>query len=184
MEKITKSFVFSEKGVIDKIDLFLSEAGWINSDIIKSSASKVSEYRIYVTSYTNLHKYKLRNFALNEMEADFEVDSGQLKRMVFKDTSVHKTIVFDEKGAVITIVRGVDPVSSKTETITKTLKEPIIGISVNDKEMKAPFDLQEVYQAFTGLNLKYLTEEEIEEEKSKTNLWAELAKKLEEEGRL
>lgn len=183
MDLITKHFKFLGNKAYPTLDLFLQESGWIkNDDIIKSSASQVSEYKIYVRSYTNLSKYKLRNFSLNEMEADFDIDDGELKRIEFRDTSVHKKIVFTSQSAVITVVRGSDAVGAKTDTLQTTLKEPIIGISVNDKELNAPFDLNTVYKEFTGLDVKYLTEEEIEEEKVNANMWAELAEQLKEEG--
>lgn len=183
MDLITKEFKFLGNKAYPKLDLFLQESGWLkNDDIIKSSATQVSEYKIYVRSYTNLHKYKLRNFALNEMEADFDVDTGEIKRIEFRDTSVHKKIVFTPQSAIITVVRGSDAVGNKTEPVQTTLKEPIIGISVNGKELKAPFDVAEVYKDFTGLDIKYLTEEEIEEEKVNANMWAELAEQLKAEG--
>lgn len=180
METITKSFTFHESKLVPSIDLFLLECGWSDDQSIlsKSASSKSGEYRVYVRSYTDTHKYKLRNFALNEMEADFDVDTGEIRSLIFRDTSVHKKIAFTEKGAIITVVRGSDAVGSKTEAITTTLKEPIIGVSVNGNELKAPFDLGEVYTEFTGLDTKYLTEEEIEEEKVNANLWAELAEQL------
>lgn len=182
MDLITKEFSFVGDKAYPKLDLFLQEAGWLRDEIIKSSASQVSEYKIYVRSYTNLSKYKLRNFSLNEMEADFDVDTGEIKRIEFRDTSVHKKITFTSQSAVLTVVRGSDAVGAKTESIQTTLKEPIIGISVNGKELKAPFDLAEVYKEFTGLDIKYLTEEEIEEEKVNANMWAELAEQLKSEG--
>lgn len=180
METITKSFAFHEGKLVPSLDLFLLESGWSSdrSILSKSASSKSSEYKVYVRSYTSQYKYKLRNFALNEMEAEFDSDTGEIRSLVFRDTSVHKKITFNEKSAIITVVRGSDAVGNKTEAITTTLKEPIIGISVNGNELKAPFDLGEVYTEFTGLDSAYLTEEEIEEEKVNATLWAELAEQL------
>jgi hypothetical protein len=184
METFTKHFTFRGDKAFPTNDLFLAETGWVDNPTLleKSSAQQVSEYKIYVRTFNSNYSYKLRNFSVNEMEADFNIDTAELKSVTFRDTSVHKKITFTPQTAVLTVVKGMDTVGQNSESIASTVKEPIIALSVNGKELRAPFDLNEVYTTFTGLDVKYLTEEEIEEEKLQANLWAELAEQLKAEG--
>lgn len=186
MDCFTKHFTFIGEEAFPSLDLFLADSGWVNNPslIQKSSAAQVSEYNIYVRTFNSNYSYKLRNFSVNEMEADFSAQTGDLRSLTFRDTSVHKKITFTDQSAILTVVRGADTVGKNSESISNTTKEAIIGITVNKVELKAPFDLKEVYEKFTGLDLKYLTEEEIEEEKITANLWAELAEQLQNEGYL
>lgn len=181
MDIIQKCFSFVGDKAIPKLDLFLSESGWLKQDVLeKSAATKVSEFKVYVRTYSNF-KYKMRSFSLNEMEAEFSTEDYQLKSLVFKDTSVHKKITFTSRGAILTVVKGQDVVGKNSESI-QSVKEPIISISVNGKDVQAPFELESIYEMFTGLSIKYLTEEEIEEEKVNANLWNQLAEELQREG--
>lgn len=184
MDCFTKHFTFVNREAIPTLDLFLAQTQWVDNPTLleKSSASKVSEYNIYVRTFNSNYSYKLRNFSVNEMEADFSIESGELKSLTFRDTSVHKKITFTPQTAVLTVVRGQDTVGKNSESVNTTIKEAIIGIAVNGVELKAPFDIEQVYKEFTGLDVKYLTEEEIEEEKLNANLWKDLADQLRAEG--
>ena len=88
MEKLVKRFIVEDDKVIPELDLFLEKAGWIQ----KSAATKVSEFQIYVGTFktTGSYKYNTYGFSMNEIEAEFDYNNGDMLTLTLRDTSVNK----------------------------------------------------------------------------------------------
>jgi len=178
---ITKSFTAVGNTVVPTLDILLYDLGWVDTDneLIKSAATKVSEYRIFAHTYDSLNSLCLRSFSLNELEAEFDIHTKELRAVTLRDTSVHKKITFNNKGAILVYARGQDVVGQNSEIKTITTKEPISKITINDKVYSVPFDVKEVYEGITGMSVDYLTDEDLEEEQQQANLWTELLTQME-----
>ncbi|QVW00221.1 hypothetical protein 2017DhaAB_0615 [Vibrio phage ICP1] len=180
MQTFTKHFTIRGKHAIPSIPLELHEKGWVESsdEIIKSAATKVSEYRIFAHTYDGLNSLCLRSFSLNELEAEFDVQSKELRAITLRDTSVNKKTTFNNKGAILTYVRGQDTVGQYSETNSVTTKEPVSKITINDIVFNIPFEINDVYEKVTGQNPNFLTEEDIEEEARMANTWVEFLEQM------
>ena len=178
---ITKSFTAVGDTVVPTLDILLYDLGWADTDneLIKSAATKVSEYSVFVHTYDSLNSLCLRNFSLNELEAEFDIYTKELRAITLRDTSVHKKITFNRKGAMLVYARGQDVVGQNSEIKTVTTKEAISKITINDKVYSVPFDVKEVYEGITGMSVDDLTNEDLEEEKEQANLWTELLTQME-----
>lgn len=175
-DTIIKHFTILGKNAVPTLDLLLHEAGYIEShnELIKSAATKVSEYRIFAHTYDSLNSLCLRSFSLNELEAEFDIKTKEIRSVTLRDTSVHKKITFNNKGAILTYARGQDVVGRHSETTSITTKEPISKITINNESFAVPFDVADVYERITGLSVDFLTEDDLEEEQRNANLWTEL----------
>lgn len=179
-ETITKSFTILGKSVVPSVELFLHEAGWVTSEneLIKSAATKVSEYRIFAHTYDSMNSLCLRSFSLNELEAEFDVRTKEIRTLTLRDTSVHKKVTFGEKGAILVYARGQDTVGKNSEVKSITTKEPISKITINDVAYSVPFDVKTVYEGITGMSVDLLTDDDLEEEQREANMWTELLEQM------
>jgi len=182
VDTVIKSFTILGDTAVPSLDYFLHESGWLDNEIIKSAATKVSEYRIFAHTYDSMNSLCLRSFSLNELEAEFDVRSKELRSVTLRDTSVHKKITFNHKGAILTYARGQDTVGIHSETKSITTKEPISKITINDKSFSVPFDVEDVYEKITGLSVDLLTDDDLEEEQRNANMWTELLEQMNAEG--
>lgn len=182
METFTKHFTLRGEHAIPSIPLILHEKGWVDSsdEIIKSAATKVSEFKIFAHTYDGLNSLCLRSFSLNELEAEFDVQTKKLRAITLRDTSVNKKVTFNNRGAILTYVRGQDTVGQFSETHSVTTKEPVSKITINGTEFNIPFELDDVYERITGMSPDLLTEEDIEEEARMANTWAEFLETMKE----
>lgn len=178
METITKSFTMVGNKAFPSLQVFLHQSGWSENELIKSAATQVSEYRIFAHTYDSLNSLCLRSFSLNELEAEFDVRSKELRSVTLRDTSVHKKIVFNNRGAILVYARGQDTVGKHSETKAITTKESISKITINDRVYSVPFDVKDVYEGITGLNVDYLTDDDLEEEAQNANMWSELLEQM------
>lgn len=181
METITKSFTLYQGNLVKSETLFLYDLGLLKSqdDILKSAATKVSEYRIFAHTYDSMNSLCLRSFSLNELEAEFDIRTKDIRSVTLRDTSVHKKITFNDKGAILTYARGQDTVGKHSEFKEITTKEPISKITINDQSFSVPYDTKEIYEKITGLSLEYLTDEDLEKDKEEANLWSSLLEQKE-----
>lgn len=181
MITITKHYTIRNGHILPSLDLLLSEAGYIEqTELIKSAATKVSEYKIFAHTYDNMNSLKLRGFSLNELEVELDIKTKDIRSIVLRDTSVHKKITFSDKGAILTAVRGKDVVGENSEFSDITTKEPISKININGEDFVIPFELPDVYQRLTGDNINMLTDDDLEDEQFNANLWTELKNQIEE----
>lgn len=176
METITKNFTVVGSEVVKSLDLLLYDLGLIKDqdDLLKSAATKVSEYRIFAHTYDSLNSLCLRSFSLNELEAEFDIRTKDIRSVTLRDTSVHKKITFNTKGAILTYARGQDTVGKNSEVKDITTKEPISKITINDQSFSVPYDPKEIYEKITGMSVDYLTEEDLEQDKQEANMWTTL----------
>lgn len=179
-ETFTKRFIYENNNVTPELDLYLEKAGWID----KSSATKVSEFQIHVGTFqtTGSYKYNVYGFALNEIEAEFDYNTGDMLSLTLRDTSVNKKIEFTNKTAIFTYTRGRDTVGKHSEMNFLTTREPIVTIKINSKQYNRGddiIDMELIYKDLTGLDLSFLTEDELEEEREATNLWFTLQAQVE-----
>ena len=179
-ETFTKRFIYENGNTTPELDLFLEKAGWIE----KSSATKVSEFQIHVGTFqtTGNYKYNVYGFALNEIEAEFDYNNGDMLSLTLRDTSVNKKIEFTKKTAVFTYTRGRDTVGQHSEMNYLTTREPIVNIKINGKQYQRSdtgIDMEQVYKDLTGLDLSFLTEDDLEEERENSNLWFTLLQQVE-----
>lgn len=184
MDKIIKRFIVENGEVVPELDLFLKQAGWIE----KSAATKVSEFQIYVGTFktTGSYKYNVYGFSMNEIEAEFDYNNGIILSVTLRDTSVNKKIEITNKGGIFTYARGQDTVGKHSETNYLTTREPIVDLTVNGNKYRAghgddnTLRMETIYQDLTGLDMSFLTEDDLEEERESTNLWQTLMDQLEE----
>ena len=180
MITITKHYTIRDGRALPSLDLHLHDAGYIEETaLMKSAASKVSEYKIFAHTYDNLNSLKLRGFSLNELEVELDVNTKDIRAIVLRDTSVHKKITFSDKGAILTAVKGKDVVGENSEFSDITTKEPIGKININGEDFPIPFELNVVYQKLTGEDIGLLTDDDIENEQINANLWEELQNQIE-----
>lgn len=182
MDKYTKRFIYENGNVTPELDLFLEQAGWIE----KSSATRVSEFQIYVGTFqtTGSYKYNVYGFALNEIEAEFDYANGNMLSLTLRDTSVNKKLEFTDKTAIFTYTRGRDIVGKHSEMNFLTTREPIVTVKINGKTYQRTgednISMEQIYKDLTGLDLSFLTEDDLEEERESSNLWFTLLQQLEE----
>jgi hypothetical protein len=176
METITKHFTIVGDKAVSSLPLFLHQAGWVTSDdpLIKSANTKTSEYRVFAHTYDSLNSLCLRSFSLNELEAEFDLNTKEIRSVTLRDTAVHKKITFNKKGAILTYARGQDVVGQNSEVNSLTTKEPISKITINSDIFAVPFDVKVVYEKITGLSVDLLTDDDLEEEQRNANLWTDL----------
>lgn len=181
MNTITKSYTIRNGHALPSLELYLSDGGYIEeTELIKSAATKVSEYKIFAHTYDSMNSLRLRSFSLNELEVELDIKTKDIRSITLRDTSVHKKITFSDKGAILTAVKGKDVVGENSEFSDITTKEPISKININGEDFAIPFELTDVYQKLTGDNLSLLTDDDLEDEQFNANLWADLQKQIEE----
>jgi hypothetical protein len=181
METFTKSFILSKGCLVPELDILLTKAGWLDeTSITKSAAAQISDYKLYVRTFDSMNTYKLYTFSLNELEAEFDAKSGDITSLTLRNTSVHKKLSFNAKGTTLTNVKGQDTVGQHSEVNYLTTREPVFNLNINGTDFNAPFEMGDVYEYLTGLNVNFFTEDDIEEERSNQNLWNTLVEQLKE----
>lgn len=169
----TQEFSVREGEVIRCFDALLYDA------VVKSSASKVSEYVISLTTQDSFNTYKNYAFSLNEMEATFDSKDDSLIEIVLRDTSVHKKVILKNDKSTLVYAKGQDVVGKNSEINDITSKENIYSITINTQEFTTPFNednsLEDVYEHLTGINLEAAREalgEDIQNHESPINWWS------------
>lgn len=180
METLTKHFSVVDEGLVETIPFLLKQAGVLDEDVLmKSSAHTTAQYKVTIGTFSSLNTYMTYSFNLNELESEFDKRDNKILSVVLRDTSVNKKISFTKDQAVLTYARGQDTVGKNSEVQAITTREPVHTIKINSHSFKAPFDLEDVYEKVTGVNLNELHAEDWEEEERNANMWEQFIEGLE-----
>ena len=179
MDTLTKHFSMVEEGLVETVPFLLKQAGWIEEDeLTKSSAYTTAQYKVTIGTFSSLNNYMTYIFNLNELESEFSKRDSKILSVVLRDTSVNKKVSFTKDRAVLTYARGQDTVGKHSEVQAITTKEPVHTIEINSHMFRAPFDLEEIYEKLTGINLEELHAEDWEEEERNANMWEQFIEGL------
>lgn len=180
METITKHYTVLGNDLVPSLDLLFHKMSWVesNNPIIKSASSKTSEFNIIAYTYSDMNRLNVRQFALNELEAEYDLKLNQLRSITLRDTDVHKKVTFTLQGGILTYVHGQDTVGKISEIKNSSVKEPIAKIIINNQEYSTPFNLGNIYKGITGLSFDDITDEELKEEQMSNNLWSDFMELL------
>lgn len=123
------------------------------SPVVTKSAD--NEFVLEVTTApSGSDKYKVYTFSMNDMEATFDINTDDLLNITLRDTSVHKKVIFTNDKATLVYVRGKDVVGQNSEFIDSTTKEIIHSITINGTEFNTPFNIKDIYQTLTGVDIE------------------------------
>lgn len=178
-QQYAKLYAVREGEVLRCFDVDLYDAMSDLNLIEKSANTKVSEYLISLTTQDSFKTYKNYVFSLNELECSFSTQDDTLLELVMRDTSVHKKISVKDTKATLTYAKGQDTVGQNSEINNLTSRENIYSITVNNKTFTTPFEIEDVYEHLTGINLEdarnQLGEDVLESEKP-VNWWTAFLK--------
>lgn len=150
----------------------------VDESLQKSANTQVSQFKILVKTFDSFNSYKTYSFSLNELEAEFSVETNELRSIVLRDTSVNKKITFSKDKSELTYVHGQDTLGQHSEVNSSVTREPIFWIKINDNTFNAPFDITGVYEDIIDESIGDMTEEDFEQEKVKVEVWEEFRQVL------
>lgn len=147
--------------------------------VYKSANTKVSEYIISLTTQDSFNTYKNYAFSLNELECTFSTKDDSLLELILRDTSVNKKITIKDTKGTLTYAKGQDTLGKNSEINNMTSVENIYSITLNGETYETPFDVEDVYEHLTGVNLQAARDnlgEDIKEADKPINWWTAFLK--------
>lgn len=145
-----KSYRVRDGTVVSIIDAVMLD---VEGTVEKSAANSSNHFDVFLTTFDSLNSYKTYTFALNELEAGFDISTDEIDSITLRDTSVHKKIEFAGDKGTLVHARGQDIVGLHSEVNSLTTREPIYSIIINGSKFEHPFDLPTLYLELTGVDL-------------------------------
>lgn len=170
MDIATKIYSVRDGDLVSIWTALLRDVESTESLINKSSDGVGNHYDLALTAIDSMNAYRTYRFAMNEMEAQFNLQTNELITITIKDTSIHKKIEFVSDKGTLVYARGQDVIGLNSELNDLTTKEYIHDIEINSSKFEAPFEIKEIYQALTGVDLD-AEETPTTEELEATNMW-------------